>query len=125
MTYSTPARLYQLLSKITISPAGRKALDIALEVHLALLAVGRRGQRHDAEDARADPLGDGLDCAALARRVTPLEYDDHAFAGLLDPILQVAELDLQLVEFLLVLLALEFFRCFFARHDASPGWRRR
>ena len=38
--------------------AGRKVLDVALHVHLALLAVGRRRQRHDAEDARADPLGD-------------------------------------------------------------------
>ena len=35
MTYSTPARLYQLRSKITISPAGREVLDIALHVHLA------------------------------------------------------------------------------------------
>ena len=100
--------------------AGGKALDIALHVHLALLAVGRRRQRDDAEDARADPLGDGLDRAALARRVAPLEHDDHAFAGLLDPILQVAELDLQLVELLLILLALELFRFFFARHDAPP-----
>src|ERR1700730_2886538 len=103
--------------------AGREALDIALHVHLALLAVGRRRQCLDAENARADPLGDGLDRAALARRVAPLEHDDHAFAGLLDPILQVAEFHLQLVELLLVRLALELFRFFFARHDAPPGWR--
>ena len=47
--------------------AGRETLDMALDVHLALLAVGRRGKVHDPEAARADPLGDGLDRAALAR----------------------------------------------------------
>ena len=32
---------------------GGKMLHVALHVHLALLAVGRRRQRHEAEDARA------------------------------------------------------------------------
>src|SRR5882762_5962824 len=106
MTYSTPARLYQLRSKITISPPAdrekgemymqryveRFPADIALHVHLALLAVGRRRKCHDTEDARADPLGDGLDRAALARRVTTFEHDDDPLAGGLDPVLKMAEL---------------------------------
>src|SRR5580693_2132396 len=89
--------------------AGRKALDIALHVHLALLAVGRGRQRDDTEDPRADPLGDGLDRAALARRVAPFEHDDDPLAGGLDPVLKVAELLLQPPELFLVDLALQFF----------------
>ena len=88
---------------------GREVLDVALHVHLRLLAVGRRRQRDDAEDARADPLGDRLDRAALAGGVAALEDDDDAQALGLDPFLQVAELDLQLAKLLLVDLALDLF----------------
>ena len=95
--------------------AGRKPVEVALHVHLRLLAVGRRRQCDDAEYPGAHPLGDRLDRAALARGVTALEHDDRAFAGLLDPVLQVAELDLKLAEFLLVLFALELFRCVLCR----------
>ena len=59
MTCSTPARLYQLRSKMTISPAAGKVWHVALHVHLGLLAVGGSRERDDAEDARADALGDG------------------------------------------------------------------
>ena len=89
--------------------AGGKVLDVALHVHLALLAVGRRRQRDDAEDARADPLRDGLDRAALAGCVAPLEHDDDPLAGFADPVLKVTELFLQLPELFLVRLALQFF----------------
>ena len=34
ITRSTPARLYQLRSKITTSPAGREVREVALAVHL-------------------------------------------------------------------------------------------
>ena len=56
---------------------GREVLHVALDVHLRLLAVGRRGQRHDAEHARADAFGDGLDGAALAGGIAALENDDR------------------------------------------------
>ena len=39
---------------------GRKMLDVALQIHLVLFTVGRRRQRHDAENARADPFGQRL-----------------------------------------------------------------
>ena len=96
--------------------AGGKALEIALHVHLALLAVGRRGQRHDPEDARTDPLGDRLDRAALAGRIPPFEDDDHALAGGLQPVLQVAEFGLKLAQFLLVDLAVELALAVLLRH---------
>ena len=80
-------------------------LDVALQEHLRLFAVRRRRQRHHAEDPRADALGDRLDRSALAGGVAPFEHDDDAGSGLLDPILQVAQLDLELVQLLLVVLA--------------------
>ncbi len=68
--------------------AGGKARNVALDIHLALFAVARRRQRHDAEDARADALGDRLDRAALAGRVAALEYDDDPRFVRFDPVLQ-------------------------------------
>jgi hypothetical protein len=99
----------------------RKALDIALHVHLALLAIGWRRQRHDAKDSRAHALGDGLDGAALARRVAPFQHDDHALAVGADSILRVAELLLQLAQLFLVDLAFQFLRLVVARHPFFPG----
>ena len=72
-----------------------------------LLAVGRRRQRDHPKHARAHPLGEGLDGAALAGGVASLEHDHGAQALVLHPILQVAELDLELAQLLLVVLALE------------------
>ena len=69
----------------------RKVLHVTLHVHLRLLAVGRRGQRDDAEHARADPLGDGADGAALARGVAAFEDDDDAQPLVLDPLLEIAQ----------------------------------
>ncbi len=69
--------------------AGRRGvLQVALHVQLGLLAVGRRRQRHHAEDARADALGDRLDRAALAGGVPSLEDHDHPLALFLHPVLQ-------------------------------------
>ena len=82
-------------------------LHVALHVHLRFLAIGRRGQRHDAEHARADPLGEGADGAAFAGGVAALEHDDDAQALVLDPLLQVAQLGLELAQFLLVFLGLQ------------------
>src|SRR4029453_10685469 len=85
-------------------PRGREVREIALHVHLALLPVRRRRQRHYPEHAWADALGEGLDRAALAAGVAALEHDHDPLAGGLHPLLQVAELDLQLTHLLLVAL---------------------
>jgi hypothetical protein len=53
-----------------------KPLDVALNVHLRLFAVGRRGERYDSKYARAHPVGQRFDCAALAGGVAPLKDDD-------------------------------------------------
>jgi hypothetical protein len=87
---------------------------------LAFLALGRRRQGDDPKNARADPLGNGLDRAAFARRVTAFEDNDDPRPFSLDPILQVAKLDLQLVQLFLIGFTLEFLCAFvFGRH-AQP-----
>jgi hypothetical protein len=80
----------------------RQMLDVALEVPLRLLAVGRRGQRSDLGHARVEVLGDSLDRASLAGRVPALE--DHHDPGALGPhpLLDLHQLGLQPVELLLV-----------------------
>jgi hypothetical protein len=56
--------------------------QVALGVHLRLLPLGRRGKRDHTEDARAHPLCDGFDRAALAGPVTPFPYrPDQAARG--------------------------------------------
>ena len=73
ITRSTPARLYQLRSKRTISPPAGRWGDIALEIPLRALAVVGRGQGGHAAHARVQALGDALDHAALAGRIAALE----------------------------------------------------
>ena len=81
--------------------AGRRQVrQIALDVHLALLALGRRGQRDDAEHARAHALGDRLDGPALAGAVAALEHDADLEPLVLDPLLQLDQLDVQLGQLL-------------------------
>ena len=95
ITRSTPARLYQLRSKSTISPAAGRCGNVALEVPLRLLALCRRAQGHDAADARIERLGDALDGAALAGGVAALEEHHDAQAFVANPLLQLDQLDLQ------------------------------
>ena len=77
-------------------------LDVALEVPLAALGVGRFLQRDDPRTPRVQVLHQALDRAALAGRVAALEQDHHTLAGLLHPGLQLEQLDLQAVFLLLV-----------------------
>ena len=85
----------------------RQVRDVALAVHLGLLALGRRRQRDDAEDARAHALGDGLDGAALAGAVAALEDDADLEPLVHDPLLQRHQFGVQLLQFALVGLARE------------------
>ena len=100
MTFSTPARLYQLRSNSTISPAGGQVRDVALEVPLRALALGRLVQRDDPAVAGVEPLDDPLDGPALAGGVAPLEDHDDPQALVADPLLQADQLDLQPLELL-------------------------
>ena len=86
----------------------REMRHVTLQVHLRFLAVGRRRQRDKSKHTRADPLGERPDGAAFARGVAALEDDDDAQALVLDPILEMAQLGLELAKFLLVFLRFHF-----------------
>ncbi len=77
ITCSTPGAVVPAAIEDDDLAGRREVLHVALHVHLALLAIRRRRQRHEAEDARADALGDRLDRAALAGGVAPLEDHDR------------------------------------------------
>ncbi len=64
---------------------GGEVRDVALHVHLRLLAFGGCGQRDDTEHAWADALGDRLDRATLPCRVAALEHHADLRAGLASP----------------------------------------
>ena len=102
----------------------RKVRQIALHVHLGLLALGRRGERDDAKHPRAHPLGDRLDGAALAGAVAALEDDADLEPLELDPLLQLDELHVELFHLSRIVLpgdlALGRRR---ARLSRGPPWR--
>src|SRR5262249_49431734 len=86
--------------------AGGEKIGITVHQHFRFLTSRRGGEGDHPEYARAHPLGECLDGAALAGGVASLEYDDDARLALPHPILQVAQLDLELAQLLLIILAL-------------------
>gem|GEM_PF-3752190 len=76
--------------------------DVALEVPLRALALRRNLERHDPCAAGVHVLGEALDRATLACRVSALEDDDKLLALLFHPGLELQELDLQLALLTLV-----------------------
>ena len=60
---------------------GRKVLNVALEVPLSTLDLGRFLQRDHARAARIEVLHEPLDRTALAGGVPSLEQDHDALAG--------------------------------------------
>src|ERR1044071_9119435 len=76
----------------------REVFDVTLEEQLAFLPLGRRGQGNDPEYAGTDPFRNRPNGAAFAGRVAPFEGDNDPQALLLDPLLQMAKLDLKLAQ---------------------------
>ena len=91
---------------------GRQVGDVALEVPLRPLPLGRRGQGDDAGDAGVQVLRDALDRPALAGRVAALEDDDDALPRRAHPLLELDELALEPQQLGLVA---------GARHAVVPG----
>ena len=119
------AKLHHALDAGAVVPAaiedhdlagGGHVADVALDIHLRLLPLGRRGQRDDAENARTDALGDRLDHAALAGAVAALEQHADLQALVDDPELQLDEFGMQLRELALIGLAGQLF----ARRGVPP-----
>src|SRR4029453_11986938 len=88
-------------------PGRREVGHVPLEVPLGALTLGRGSQGDDPGDTRVEALGDPLDRSTLAGRVAALEQDDHLEPGVLDPLLELDQLQLQLGQLLLVQLLLE------------------
>jgi hypothetical protein len=82
-------------------------LHLTLNIHLAVFAIGRRGQRYLAEDPRTYAFRDGADRAALSCSVVSFEHDYHSKTFELDPVLKFAELGLEASQFFFVWLAFE------------------
>ena len=82
ITRSTPARLYQLRSKITTSPAAGKCAYVTLEIHLAFLALRGRGQCHHAKYTRTHAVGDRLDGPAFPGAISSFKNHAHPEAFL-------------------------------------------
>jgi hypothetical protein len=97
--------LYQDRSNITISPAPGRCGHVPLEIPLGALALGRLFQRHDGRAARVQVLGKTLDRAAFSRGVPALEDDHDLLAGVLDPVLELDQFDLQHALGMLVIVA--------------------
>src|ERR1035437_4290381 len=102
ITRSTPARLYQLRSNRTISPAAGQVRYIALKIPLTFLPFSRRAQRHHAADAGSQRLGDPLDGASLACGVPPFEQDHHLETLVPNQLMELHQFDLQPSQFLVV-----------------------
>ena len=105
---------HHLLDTCAIVPAaienddfatGGKALDVALQKHLGLFPIGGRRQCGHSKNPRAYSFGYRLDRPALPGSIPPFKYDNDPGPCRFYPILQIAELHLQLLQFLLVLLA--------------------
>ena len=88
-------------------PGCREMRYVALGVELGFFAVGRGGQRYYTKYSWANSLRDRLDGAAFAGGVAPFEDDDHSEARVYNPLLQQAQLGLQLSQLLLVGFALQ------------------
>src|SRR5262249_18327000 len=84
----------------------RKVADVALHIHLRLLALSRRRQRDDAKHSRAHALGNRLDRAALARGVSSFEHDAHLGPCRFYPLLHRDKFAMQAAEVALILLVL-------------------
>jgi hypothetical protein len=89
--------------------AGWQMGHVPLNIHLRFFALRRRRQRNHAEHARADALGDRLDRAAFACAVASLEDNADLHLLVLDPLLQLHQLDVQLLQLAQVVLVGKLF----------------
>src|SRR5262249_48695031 len=84
----------------------REVRQVALDVHLSFLAIGRSGKRHHTEYPRADPFRYSFDRSSLTGAVTPFEHDNDAQSLVLHPLLEYAELRLKPLQLFFVVLSL-------------------
>src|SRR5260221_12049428 len=95
-------------------------LHVALKKQWRLLAIRRRGKGDHGKHARTDLFRDRLDRTALAGGIPAFEQDDDPELVRLHPFLEVAKLDLELSQLLLIGLAFHPWRGNIVRH-AHPS----
>src|SRR5262249_41942611 len=76
-------------------PRGGQVRHVTLEVPLPALTLGRDVERHHPRVPGIQVLHEALDGAALAGGVPALEDDHEAAARILDPVLELEQLDLE------------------------------
>jgi hypothetical protein len=104
ITYSAPARLYQLLSKITISPAAGKYCMYRWIYILVFSRSGGAGSTTKRKNTGTHAFCDGANRAALAGS-TSFEDDNRSKPFVFDLRLKLAKLHLEPIHFFLVLFA--------------------
>ena len=91
--------------------AGRgKMRHIALEIPTCFFPFGRRAECDDAADSRIQAFSDSLDDAPFSGRIAPFENHDDFQSLVLDPFLQLDQLDLQPGQLFFVVLVFDFVR---------------
>src|SRR5215471_10753040 len=85
---------------------------ISLEIPLSALPLGRSGEGDDAADAGVQRICNALDDATLARCIPPLEDDAHLETVVPHIFLQLNQFDLEVYEFLDVVVILRGFAWF-------------
>src|SRR5579864_4133462 len=75
-------------------PSGGELFNVALSMELRLLPLRWRGEGHYAKNARAHTLHDALDHPPFAGSVSSFENDHNASIRLLNPVLELDQLDL-------------------------------
>ena len=101
-----PARLYQLRSKITISPAaGRRGRSRWMYIWDFSRSVGAGSAM--TRNTRGLTRSVMALIAPLSGAITPLENHAHLQPFVPDPLLEFDQFDVELLEFTLVLLAFE------------------
>ena len=98
ITCSTPARLIPAPIEEHHLASGGEMRNVTLEVPLGLLPLGRRSEGDHATDAWIEALGDALDGTALAGGVASFENNDDAEPLVLDPLLELYQLDLKICQ---------------------------
>ena len=117
--FSGRAEAHDVFNPATVIPGaveendltlGGKVLDVALEIPLSALGVGRLGQRDDPCPARIEIFGETLNGATLAGGVAALEEHDDTLSDFLDPGLHLDQLDLEQFNLLEIILFLNHLR---------------
>lgn len=79
--------------------------DVALEVPLCPLPIGRRGERNDSNEAWVQQSRHPLAKTALAGCIPTLEQDNHPQTAMPDPLLELEQVYLEAAKLFVIVLS--------------------